>query len=394
MILWHPEPPQGFSVEQELVTIGRPTIPRFASPQSRITEIREGPLLAIYPPIADNTYQFYKFYQINKDKVPSAQTNMPIVIVDSLGNGIIAEASGNDVRVFDSDGNAIPYETILSGIDGNIIIWLKPDVIADLEFVQLTFGKLTATDGSTPNLVYPINYKAVYHLNGNGIDSTLHTLDLTVNGTTTVPALIGDGLSFPGNTSNYLHRQPFDEFPSGDISAQYVIQTSGSGDGMFSYAIGSGVLANHFLLFMQGDFDVYINGSEKNTGIAFNDGSFHVVTVTWRQSDGQLIVYIDGIPNTPVFHNPGVSHVNGGSLVLGQDQDTLGGGFGNGSQSLNGILQEVHLSDIVRSSDYIKTQANNMLDNAAFWFKTPLLTNGENNFLVDDMGRNILAVAP
>jgi len=33
MTLWHPDPPQGFSTEQELVIIGRPVIPRFDSPQ-------------------------------------------------------------------------------------------------------------------------------------------------------------------------------------------------------------------------------------------------------------------------------------------------------------------------------------------------------------------------
>jgi len=32
MTLWHPDPPQGFGTEQELIIIGRPVIPRFDSP--------------------------------------------------------------------------------------------------------------------------------------------------------------------------------------------------------------------------------------------------------------------------------------------------------------------------------------------------------------------------
>ncbi len=32
MLLWHPDPPQGFAPEQELTIIGRPVIPRFDSP--------------------------------------------------------------------------------------------------------------------------------------------------------------------------------------------------------------------------------------------------------------------------------------------------------------------------------------------------------------------------
>ena len=39
MTLWHPDPPQGFSPEQELTIIGRPVIPRFGSPQGLEGEV-------------------------------------------------------------------------------------------------------------------------------------------------------------------------------------------------------------------------------------------------------------------------------------------------------------------------------------------------------------------
>jgi len=73
------------------------------TPQGLGAVVIEGdPLLALFPPIGDVTFQFYKFYQINKNQVPSAQTNKPLVIIDTLGSGIIQNLSGFDIRVFDS----------------------------------------------------------------------------------------------------------------------------------------------------------------------------------------------------------------------------------------------------------------------------------------------------
>jgi len=65
-----------------------------------------------------------------------------------------------------------------------------------------------------------------------------------------------------------------------------------------------------------------------------------------------------------------------GSLVLGQDQDVVGGGF-SGLQSLNGTLSEAKLSNIVRNADYAKTTFNNQDDNNAFWLKSPLINRDE-----------------
>lgn len=395
MILWHPEPPQGFSAEQELITIGRPTIPRFDSPQGRITDIPGDKLLALYPPIEDNTFQFYKFYQINRSMVPSDQSLVAIVIVDHLPPGTIQSPSQFDIRVFGSNGSLLRYHplSVIINVDGSadIIIWFKMVLVRDLEYVQLTFGKIDATDESLPNLVHDNCYVGWWHLNGNGLDLSIPPQNnLTVNGTLTVPALIGNGLNFRGLVTDFLNRDNFSGFPSGDISVQFTIKTNGNDDGMFSYAV-SNFLDNHFLIFMQEQLRVYIEDVPYQSNINFSDNNFHIVTVTWRKSDGELIIYIDGDEADTTEHQAGAAHTDGGSLVIGQDQDNLGNLF-VANQALNGILQELHLSDVVRSPDYVKAQVNNMLFNDAFWFKTPLLENGKDNFLVDHIGRRILAV--
>ena len=62
----------------------------------------------------------------------------------------------------------------------------------------------------------------------------------------------------------------------------------------------------------------------------------------------------------------GLSLLDNGSLVLAQDQDTVGGGF-DGNQAFDGILDEVRWSNIVRSTDYVKTSFNNQSSPSTFY---------------------------
>lgn len=359
-----------------------------------IPALVENPLLALFLPIPDATFQFQRIYQIKKNQVPSTQTNMPIPIIDILGVGKFQEASGFDIRVFDSAGVPIPYEVeFVDTVTGAFIVWVNMATVKDGEFIQLTFGKPTATDGSTPNAVYDSNYKSVYHLNGVGIDSTSNAENFTIFGTTTVPAKIGQGLSFPGTVNDYLIRNPYSSFPNPAITCEFWIKTGGDGDGMVSYAIGVGALANHFLIFDQNNLAINIASVLESIGISFNDDTFHKITVTWRSSDGQLTIYDGKDVAFSGIHQQGASFTNNGSLVLGQDQDNVGGGF-QAAQALVGILDEFRLSDISRDADYVTTSFNAENDNNAFWFRTPILENGVDNLWADGIGDIVTELIP
>jgi len=343
----------------------------------------ENIFLTLFPDLADTSYQSYKFYQINKGQVLTSQANIPLVIEDTLGPGVLLQNDGFDIRVFDSVGDSIPYDRIESvKATGKIIVWVDMDLVKDLEFVQLTFGKSGDTDDSTPSAVYDINFKNVYHLNGNGIDSTSNNQDLTVFGTTTVPAKIGNGLQFDGVITDYLRRNPVTGFPSNEITAEFLAKTSDVGDGIISYAILP-LSSNEFLLDFQDDIGIWISGLIKITSVGFNDNVFHYVVAQWRSSDGRVLIYIDGVlKHSSIGHQTGFSIDAGGSLVLGQDENDAG----NFTKSYNGILQEVILSDINRSAEYVDIRFKNMFENDTFWFKTPLLTKDEDNVLVAGTG--------
>ena len=87
----------------------------------------------------------------------------------------------------------------------------------------------------------------------------------------------------------------------------------------------------------------YVDLYPRSVGITANDNKWHQICVTWENSKGEWKSYKDG-----VFVKSGVDFKKGytihaeGSLVLGQEQDDVGGGF-DSKQSFVGRLANVNV---------------------------------------------------
>ena len=92
-----------------------------------------------------------------------------------------------------------------------------------------------------------------------------------------------------------------------------------------------------------------------------NDGRWHHICVTWRNSDGVWQFYKDGtLHNETRRLRKGYTIKGGGSLVLGQDQDSVGGGF-HSSQSFQGSLTNVNVWSFVLPASLIKSMSRSCL---------------------------------
>jgi glucose/arabinose dehydrogenase len=159
-------------------------------------------------------------------------------------------------------------------------------------------------------------------------------------------ALSGDAnpaVSLDGANDNVI-RNPIAGFPTTAISAELWVKTSDTTKeaGLVSYAASSS--ADEFQLRDARALRVYVKGSRVDTGIALNDGAWHHLAVTWASTGGALRVYKDG---TLAYSNTvpvqaGTTLTAGGSLLLGQEQDTIGGGFET-TQAYLGSLDEFAL---------------------------------------------------
>ncbi|XP_055965549.1 mucosal pentraxin-like [Sorex fumeus] len=116
------------------------------------------------------------------------------------------------------------------------------------------------------------------------------------------------------------------------------------GYSLFSYATRSH--SNALLLHVNrpGEFSLSIGDSE----IVFRTtqswlGAFHVC-VSWESSTGIATLWVDGRPQGRKGVSKGYVLEGEASIILGQDQDSFGGGF-NAKQSLVGEVWDVHLWD-------------------------------------------------
>ena len=85
-----------------------------------------------------------------------------------------------------------------------------------------------------------------------------------------------------------------------------------------------------------------IFSSHRNTGVPITDGKFHQICATWRNSDGQWMLYKDGnLVKSGTGLKTGYTIQAAGSLTLGQEQDSVGDAF-DAKQSLQGMLTNVN----------------------------------------------------
>ena len=125
---------------------------------------------------------------------------------------------------------------------------------------------------------------------------------------------------------------------------------------VLSYATMDGIKLQDNALALQdyASFNLFVNNVTTYTGLKVNDGQWHHIAVTWESASGTWNAYKDGVKvrssSTP-FQSGEVIR-GGGILVIGQEQDDLGGGF-NTEENFIGDLSQLNLWDNVLSENYI-----------------------------------------
>ncbi|KAI8481571.1 hypothetical protein Bbelb_406710 [Branchiostoma belcheri] len=119
---------------------------------------------------------------------------------------------------------------------------------------------------------------------------------------------------------------------------------------LVSYAVSEN--DNELLLVLKGGFQLFLRSRYHYIQMAdppVLDGEWHTICTTWSSSDGAWQLYADGVLTASGSEfNVGGRVRTGGTWILGQDQDEVGGGFQE-QQSFIGELSEVNLWDRVLS---------------------------------------------
>ncbi|XP_039287385.1 sushi, von Willebrand factor type A, EGF and pentraxin domain-containing protein 1-like [Nilaparvata lugens] len=126
---------------------------------------------------------------------------------------------------------------------------------------------------------------------------------------------------------------------------------------LFSYATNS--YDNTFTLTDYNGLVLYVNGRRVVTDAQVNDGSWHSVCVHWTALGGFWNLYLDGILKESGSGLSNNSNIPGnGVIVVGQDQDRVGGGF-NPAEAFVGRLAGLDLWDFKLKDGMITAHAHN-----------------------------------
>lgn len=187
------------------------------------------------------------------------------------------------------------------------------------------------------------------------------TIALHLDGTTSQYAGISGYAALGGATitSPFAFTMEFlvqvDRVPSSDVC-------------MVSYANSQSADAFEIRAFTGGNIKVYYRGVVHDTGVAstaVTDGGEHRVSLVFDRSTSSatFILYIDGVPvgGDPTTHLNAVTAsstamLSGGTLIFGQEQDSVGGGFSS-AQLLPGSIGDIRIFDHVRTAQEIADNA-------------------------------------
>lgn len=167
----------------------------------------------------------------------------------------------------------------------------------------------------------------------------------------------GQAVRIGATTTRYMILNPVGTWPTTAFSVEFWGRLDSGinpaqSNWAFSYA--STVQTNHILFGMETlggvlRFRIFVNNSAVTDDATFtNDNKYHHFLATWQSSDGTTKLYQDGVLVETGTVQSGHSITGGGALVLGQDQDSIGGGF-DATQAWKGELDEVRVYSRVLS---------------------------------------------
>lgn len=179
---------------------------------------------------------------------------------------------------------------------------------------------------TSSGLILCIDSYNVRCYNGSGstaVDVSGNNNNMTIGGSPTYSAT--QGWTFTnGSISNFIIRNPI-TMPTTACSYEIWCKTTVGGTGIISYA--SSAADNDFLLFDPSNLGLYIGLTAVSSGVSITDGNWKQVVRTSNRTTGEEILYVNGVSQFTTTLSAGTLITSGGSLVLAQEQDSIGGNF-------------------------------------------------------------------
>ncbi len=322
----------------------------------------------------NTTWSNRKALTINATQVSGTSNlvNFPVLVSVTDANlrtvangGNVGKPDGSDILFTASDGAtklAHEIETY-NGSTGQLIAWVQvPTVSAGINTIfYLYYGNSTAANQQNAAGVWDSNFEGVWHL-PNG--TTLTANDSTGNGNNTT-ALNGstagsgeiDGAASLNGSSNFIEvassgslngwtQQTVSMWIKAQTDMTYnarLIEKGANNEWTLAFNYGAG---NQELTLQ----NLGTNSPAITTSVAVADNTWHKIDATIDNGSKALAIYVDGVLNVSGSSASAASSTNN-NLFIGE--------YGAGGYYYHGLIDEVEISNTVRSAAWIATRYNN-----------------------------------
>jgi hypothetical protein len=316
---------------------------------------------------------------IDSGKISADQTNFP-VLINMFDSEIIARSEvqldGDDFLFADASGTKLNHEIELfekyyNATHSHLVAWVRLPSLSGSSNTTITmyYGNPAVSSQENPEGVWDSTYDSVYHLSedptGTIYDSTVNNIDGVSGGSMTssdqVTTQIDGGIDFDGNNDYINISSP--ARPNFYNDSTYTVSVWVNVD---SYLGGTypNIVSDEELDGTNG-WDFYW-WNDKIHVWSTTDYTNVVSSGTLKQDEWYFAAFTYSTGFVELFIN-GTLVDTGSAAFENSTGDFLIGVYWNESYYLDGMIDEVHISNVVRSDDWITTEWNNQYDPKSFY---------------------------
>ena len=337
----------------------------------------------------DPAWPYRKKITILASQVTADLQNFPVLISIIDPDLTKAQPDGDDILFTSSDGiTKIDYERErFIDSTGNLVAWVNISSLSSTENTEIYmyYGNSGALDQQEPTAVWDSNYMGVWHLgesSGTRFDSANNNdlsesdtvsystngkfgnaLDLDISPEGSVYIADNASLSITGDmtVSAWIR---LESLPSADPDEMAIVSKWDPGSNEYSYHLFLEEAANPPL--PQDRIRIRIR-NYNNDDSADAEGGTSLSTATWYYIVGvnnatDFLLYLSGIldvsDDNPESHGEGINDSTA-TLHIGRRS--------NKGQEMDGLIDEVRISNIARSDEWIETEYNNQDNPSTFY---------------------------
>jgi hypothetical protein len=303
---------------------------------------------------------------------PEAFNGFPLLVrLDSTRiNYSDTRDAGEDVRFVDADDTtALVYEIERWDEAGSSFVWVRVpqiDASSDADFIWMYYGNPTEPDGQTPAAVWDTDFKMVHHLketSGTHFDSTSNnndssSIEITTQGSGAGRINGADVFSLTDDIE-VSDSATLDIGAAESFTVEAWVKTANAGqqtivckqDGTTQYRLWTDG-GNAKLWLISGA----TAHAQSATSVANNQWRY--VVGRWNEATSTAEVFVDGT-SVATDVNGGLGAIsNARPLRIGEEADSdPEGGF-----NFQGTIDEVRLSKVARTDNWIRAQHLSMTD--------------------------------